>query len=265
MTIKLIASDLDGTLLNERCMISQRTKEAIRRLKEKGIIFTFATGRMYRSALHFALELEMDVPLITYEGALVKTSATKQVIYHRPLPGELAKKVVDIGEENRLNINVYLDDELYVHRVTEEIRDYCRVVQVPYNHVENWSSLLDRDPTKVLFMGEAEKLDYLWVQLKEEFGDQVYITKSSPHFLEFTHPRATKGYGIKVLAQEFGIKKEEIMAFGDNLNDLELLKAAGFGVAMGNAREELKQVADYVTGYNYEDGVAAAIEKFVLD
>ena len=90
MTIKLNASDLDGTLLNERCMISQRTKEAIRRLKEKGIIFTFATGRMYRSALHFALELEMDVPLITYEGALVKTSATKQVIYHRP--GRISKK-----------------------------------------------------------------------------------------------------------------------------------------------------------------------------
>ncbi|MGI6685733.1 MAG: Cof-type HAD-IIB family hydrolase [Bacillota bacterium] len=264
MSFKLIASDLDGTLLNEHSQISPRTREAIYRAKDKGIIFTLATGRMYRSALPFASELEIDVPLITYEGALVKTSQTKEVLYHRPLPAELAKEIVVIGEENNLNINVYLDDKLYTHRETPEIQDYSRLVQVPYIKVENWASVLKEDPTKVIFMGEGDKLDDLWAQTKERFGKRVYITKSSPHFLEFTHPQATKGEGIKFLAERLGIKKEEILAFGDNFNDIELLRNAGLGVAMGNAREELKKVADYVTDCNYEDGVAKAIEKFVL-
>jgi Cof subfamily protein (haloacid dehalogenase superfamily) len=264
MVFKLIASDLDGTLLNKACQITERTKNAIRQAQARGVIFTLATGRMYRSARPFAQELEIDVPLITYEGALVKTSQTKKVLYYRPLAAALAKEIVAIGEENDLNINVYINDELYVSRVTEEIRKYCRVVQVPYIQVEDWSLVLEREPTKVLFMGEGEKLDQLWGKTREYFGDQVYITKSGLSFLEFTHPQATKGHGLKFLAREFGIKKEEIMAFGDNFNDLELLRAAGLGVAMANAREELKQVADYVTGSNEEDGVAEAIEKFVL-
>lgn len=265
MTFKLIASDLDGTLLNDKCLISQRTKEVVHRARAKGVIFTLATGRMYRSALPFALELEIDVPLITYQGALVKTSMTKEVLYHRPLPVELAKEIITIGEKGKFNINVYLDDELYIHQETAAIRDYCRVARVPYKVVENLSFFLERDPTKVLFIGEEEQLVSLWGELHKKFGNEVYITKSSPHFLEFTHPQATKGHGIRTIAQGLGIKKEEIMAFGDNFNDLELLRSAGFAVAMGNAREELKQEADFIAESNNEDGVAAAIEKFVLD
>ncbi|MEL7565982.1 MAG: Cof-type HAD-IIB family hydrolase [Dehalobacterium sp.] len=266
MTVKLIASDLDGTLLNDKCLISDRTKEAVRRARAKGVVFTLATGRMYRSALSFALELGIDVPLITYQGALVKTSMTKEVLYHRPLPVKLAKEIISIGEKEQYNINVYLDDELYIHRETEAIRDYCRVARVPFTVVENLSLFLDREPTKVLFIGEEEEqLVGLWGELNKRYGNEVYITKSSAHFLEFTHPQATKGHGISTVAQGLGIRKEEIMAFGDSFNDMELLRSAGFAVAMGNARDELKREADFITGTNNEDGVASAIEKFVLD
>jgi Cof subfamily protein (haloacid dehalogenase superfamily) len=264
MTIKLIASDLDGTLLNENCRISKRTKEAIKCAEKKGVLFTFATGRMYRSALPFAEELGLDLPLITYEGALVKTSRTKEVISHRPLDMDLAKEVITIGDKRNFSINVYVDDEIYVHRETEAVRDYCRVVRVPYTKVDHLQSFLEKSPTKVLYIGAEEELVRLWGELEEEFGDQVYITKSTPHFLEFTHPQATKGDGIQVLSQMLNIKKEEIMAFGDNFNDLPLLGSAGLAVAMENGREELKKEADYVTASNREDGVAQAIEKFVL-
>lgn len=265
MTIKLIASDLDGTLLNNQREISSRTKEAILRAREMGVVFTLATGRMYRSALPFALELGIDVPLITYQGALVKTSMSKEVIYHRPLPVELAKEIISIGEKEKYNINVYLNDEIYIHRETETIKDYCRAVKVPYTVVDDLSLFLDQDPTKVLFIGEEEPLVNLWGILNKKFENQAYITKSSPHFLEFTHPKANKGEGIFAIAQGLGIKKEEIMAFGDNFNDIELLGAAGIAVAMGNAREELKEKADYITGTNDQDGVAEGIEKFVLN
>lgn len=265
MTIKLIASDLDGTLLNDQCEISARTKEAVRRAREMGVVFTLATGRMYCSALPFALELGIDVPLITYQGALVKTSISKEVIYHRPLPMELAKEIISIGEKEKYNINVYLNDQIFIHRETEMIRDYSRTVKVPYTVVEDLSLFLDQDPTKVLFIGEEEPLVSLWGKLNKKFENQAYITKSSPHFLEFTHPKANKGEGILAIAQSLGIKKEEIMAFGDNFNDIELLGAAGIAVAMGNARAELKEKADLVTGTNVQDGVADAIEKFVLN
>lgn len=264
MTFKLIVSDLDDTLLDDHCRISGRTKEVIRQAREKGVFFTFATGRMYRSALPFAIDLDMDVPLITYQGALVKTSVTKEVLYYRPLPRELARAVVAAGEKAGLSMNVYLDDNLFIHRMTEEIREYCRLARVPYEEVENLTDILDRDPMKVLFIGEVEVLDRLWGELDRKFGHDVYITKSKPHYLEFTHPQGTKGHGINALAQALGIRKEEIIAFGDSFNDLELLRAAGFAVAMGNARPELKKEADYVTGTNNEDGVAEAIEKFVL-
>lgn len=264
MAYKLIASDLDGTLLNNDSLISRRTREAIKDAQARGVIFTLATGRMYRSAIPFALELDLDTPLITYEGALVKTAKSKEVIYHRPLHVELAQEIISFGSRQNINMNVYLDDELFTHRETKEIREYSRVIQVPYTQVNNWQATLKEDPNKVLYMGEPELLDYLWEETKERFGKEVYITKSGPYFLEFTHLEATKGNGVRALAESLGIKKEEIMAFGDNFNDIELLKAAGMAVAMENGREELKKIATYVTGENHEDGVAQAIEKFVL-
>ncbi|MCR6545360.1 Cof-type HAD-IIB family hydrolase [Dehalobacterium formicoaceticum] len=264
MTIKLIASDLDGTLLDEHGGISERTKEAIRRAEKKGVLFTFATGRMYRSALPFAQELNLDLPLITYEGALIKTSHTQEVIRHRPLPVDLAKEIITIGDQEHLSVNVYVDDEIYVHRETEAVQDYSRMVRVPYTKVDHLQSFLEQPPTKVIYIGEEERLLRLWGELKEQFGDQAYITKSTPHFLEFTHPQATKGNGIQVLSQILNIKQEEIMAFGDNFNDLSLLSSAGLAVAMENGREELKKEADFVTSSNREDGVAQAIEQFVL-
>lgn len=264
MDFKLIAIDLDDTLLNDHCLITPRTKNTIKKAKEKGVHVTLATGRMYRSALPFALDLEIEVPLITYQGALVKTSVTKEVLHHRPVPVELAKKVIQIGEEENLSINIYLDDDLYVHKITEGVKAYCQLAQVPYTEVDNLRMILDKDPTKVLFIGEEKKLDNLWSHVKKIFGKDLYITKSKPNYLEFTHPQATKGDGLIAVAKHLQVKKEEVIAFGDSFNDLELFNHAGFSVAMMNAREEVKKEADYVTLSNNEDGVAEAIEKFLL-
>ncbi|ATW25911.1 Cof-type HAD-IIB family hydrolase [Candidatus Formimonas warabiya] len=264
MNYKLIAVDLDDTLLDDRCRISPRSKDVIQQAQAKGVQVTLATGRMYRSALPFALDLHIDVPLITYQGSLVKTSVTKEILYHRTVPAELAKEVVALGEREDLSINVYLDDDLYVHKITSEVRTYCRLARVPYQEVGNLSSILDRDPTKLLFIGAAEKLDHLWIKVKKIFGDRLYITKSKPQYLEFTHPQGTKGHGLSAVARHLGVQKEEIIAFGDSFNDLELFRNAGFAVAMANARDEIKKEAHYVTGSNNEEGVARAIEKFVL-
>lgn len=265
MKIRLIATDLDDTLLDHQCCISPRAREAFRRAQEKDIYVTIATGRMYRSALPFALELGIDVPLITYQGALVKTSVTQEVLYHRPVPGNLAGEVIRAGEKEGLTVNLYVNDRLYVNNDTPAARAYAGMARVPMTPVKDLLSFLNHDdPTKILMIGDEKKLDDLWIQMEEKFGDTLYITKSKPQFLEFTHPQATKGQGLMAVADLLGIKKEEILALGDSYNDLELFRHAGFAVAMDNARDDIKREADYVTCSNNDDGVAEAIEKLVL-
>ncbi|MDD2496953.1 MAG: Cof-type HAD-IIB family hydrolase [Desulfitobacteriaceae bacterium] len=261
---KLIASDLDDTLLDSRGIISPRTKAAIKKAREKGVYVTLATGRMYRSAVCFAEELEIDVPLITYQGALVKTSTTREVMYHRPVPLELARQVIAHGEEKGLTVNLYVEDSLFVKELTPEAARYARVARVPIEAVGDLQKFLDQEPTKVLLIGNEKILEPFWTEEKEKFGESLYITKSKPYFLEYTHPQATKEEGLMAVARHLGVAREEIIAFGDNYNDIDLLRYAGFGVAMSNAPEQVKKEADYVTGSNIDEGVAEAIEKFVL-
>ena len=264
MKYRLIATDLDDTLLDENCRISPRTKEALRLAQAQGAYVTIATGRMYQSALVYAEELGLDLPLITYQGALVKTSVSKEVIYHRTIPLDLAHQVIEHGMANHLTVNLYLHDQLYVSQLTTAAQHYSHVVRVRAQAVGDLQRFMEEEPTKLLFIGEEKAMDLLWQQEKQIFGDRLYITKSKPKFLEFTHPQATKGYGLATVAEHLGVAKSEIIAFGDSYNDLDLLRGAGLAVAMGNARDELKKEADYITASNVEDGVAAAIEKFVL-
>jgi len=261
---RLIATDLDDTLLNNEEAVTPRTREAVRQAQAMGVQVTLATGRMYRSALPFAREMGIDLPLITYQGALVKTSGSGEVLTHHTVPLELAREVIADGVRCGLTVNLYVDDRLYVSQLTPAARRYAQKVRVEAEVVGDLQRFLRVEPTKLLFIGGEEELDLLWQQEQGKFGQQLFITKSKPHFLEFTHPQATKGWGLATVAEHLGIRREEIIAFGDSFNDLALLRGAGFAVAMGNARPELKEVADYVTDTNEADGVAAAIEKFIL-
>jgi len=259
---RLIALDLDGTLLNSKLELTGRVREAVRRARRAGARVTIATGRMYRSVLPYAIKLGIDVPLITYQGALVKTVSGEEMLYY-PVPVELAKKVIRQVKEYGYHINIYLDDSLYVEQITEEGRRYAEMSKVPLHPVGDLLKFLDRDPTKVLVIAKEELLDKLSAELKPMFRDTLHISKSRPHFLEFSHPRATKAYALSVMLAHYGLQREELLAVGDGYNDLEMLEYAGLGVVTGNARDEIKAVADYVAPSNDEDGVAEVIEKFV--
>ncbi len=262
--IKLVALDLDDTLLDSELKISPPTASTICRAIEQGVVVTLATGRMYRSAQPFALELGLDVPLITYHGALVKTSLTKEVLYHKPVPMELARKVISSVQEQGFDVNLYQNDELYVRKGNPRIQDYSDLAQVSYTEVGDLLSCMYTDTEKLLVIDEEEKLDRLAITLKELIGDKLHITKSKPFFLEITHPEATKGQALDTLANNLGITRREVMAVGNSYNDLDMLEYAGVGVVMGNARPEIKERADFVTLTNDEHGVAEAIKRFVL-
>jgi len=259
---KLLALDLDGTLIGQDLTISARTKNAISQLMSQGIIVTIATGRMFQSTLPFAKELNINVPIICYQGAMVGNPVTGEILSHLPVPLPLAKQVIEAVREDGLHINAYLDDELYVDRVTEEAELYSIISKVEARPVGNLLTFLDRDPTKLVIIGKHLEIDRITNKLRDKFGSVLYVAKSYTRFCEVAHPDCGKGKALAQIATKLGIAQSDVVTIGDNPNDVDMIEWAGIGIAMANGSDEVKEAADWVTGNIEEDGVAQAIEKF---
>ena len=262
-----MALDLDDTLLDARLKIPERSRTAIGTAREAGVRVTLATGRMFRSAVPYARELGVEDYLITYQGALVRHAVTGETLFHRPVPLAEALEVLALVKPYGYHINIYLDDSLYVAEHTRESEQYGAMSKIPVEAVGDLAIFLEKrrqDPTKVLVVSQEEKLDQLAQVVRPVLGSRLHITKSKPHFLEFSHPLANKGDALASIAGHYGIKQEEIIAVGDGYNDVEMIDYAGLGVVVGNARPEIKERADYVCCSNEECGVAEVVEKFIL-
>lgn len=261
---RLIAIDVDDTLLTDDLTITEGTKEALAEAVRQGCVVTLATGRMHASAVRIAAQLELNVPIITYQGALIKNLLDGKVLYERQLPAGVAQEVVRFAQERGLHLQAYVNERLIVSEDNDKARSYSQVVGVPYEVADDFQSLAEQETTKLLIIDEPAELDKLLPVLRERFGARAHLTKSKPNFLEFLHPEATKGAALLHLAAHYGIPREETVAVGDSWNDRELIEAAGLGVAMANAVDSLKEIADYVTRSNNEEGVRAVVEKFIL-
>ncbi len=262
--IKLVAMDLDGTLLGSDLAISPANQEAIRQAQARGVNITICTGRMFASALPYAQALDLNLPLITYNGALVKVSRTGQVLYQRKVPGPLALKVAAMAREMGYPLNVYLNDRLFVESISPEGREYARRARVPVEIVPDITTCLMEEPIKMLVLSEEENLNRMAAKWRAIHGDALYVTKSHPNYLEFLHPEATKGRGLAAVAAALGITAAQTLAIGDSWNDVEMFRWAGFSAAMGNAPAEVKQQATYTTAHCDADGVAAALQYFQI-
>jgi len=263
--IRLVAVDLDGTLLTDDLKIEPRAKKALRAVREKGIEVTLATGRMFRSARSYADELELELPLIVYQGAQVRISGTGEILMERNVPLHLARRIIGYIRKFGYAYNVYLDDQLYVESIRGENEEYAWRAGVDLNLVDDMLSFLKEEPLKIVALrNNSSELELLEEAIRRDFNDDLYITRSLPHYLEILNSKVNKALGLKVLAEKQGIKPEEIMVIGDSYNDLQMLQYAGLAVAMGNAPQVVRQAADYVTGTNNEGGVAEALEKFLL-
>lgn len=261
--IRLLALDLDDTLLRTDLTISPRAKSAIKEAAKQGVYVTLATGRMYCSALPYARELQLDLPLITYQGALVKYADGREV-YHRPIPLAMAKKVLNFLLPYQYHLNIYMDDHLYMEKDSPEGKRYSSISRVPVHFVDSLRDILNQAPSKILVIADELELDNLARQIHAQFGQALNITKSKPYFLELAHPQATKGVALAHLASSLNVKAEQVMAIGDSLNDLDMIEYAGFSVAMDNAVEIVKEKANYITKHNDDEGVAEAIQKLII-
>jgi len=264
--IKLIASDLDGTLLNDEWKISPRNIEAIRQAVEKGVKVTLATGRMAAATRKYARELGLDVPIITYHGALVEQALSGEVLYRKVVPVELAAEIIDHLLKKDIHTQVFIKDKVYVRQSNAYSEAYGKMNSLQVEEVD-FEKLLREEPEgmeKILCIGEEDVLKRVADELSGTYAGKLHFTSSKANFFDMIHPEVNKGNALKALADQWGIMANEVMACGDSLNDSEMITYAGIGVAMKNAHPQIISIASYVSSSNCEDGVAEAIEKFVL-
>jgi Cof subfamily protein (haloacid dehalogenase superfamily) len=268
MTVRLIALDLDGTLFGDDLLISERTRRAIAAAQEAGILVTIATGRMFRSASHVAADLGISAPLICYQGALVRHYPSGEVQLHKTMPAQLAQEVIAATRAAGLHLNLYLNDELYVERITPEARYYSRInMDLAVNEVGDLSRWLEStggQPTKLVIVTEPHQTDAVLADFSSRFGADLQVTKSHPRFTEFTNRDGSKGRALAFVAERHGMLRSEVMAIGDGLNDLDMLTWAGYGVAMKGAPESVLQASRIVCPPLELDGAADAIERYAL-
>jgi Cof subfamily protein (haloacid dehalogenase superfamily) len=218
---------------------------------------------MLQSVSRYLAEAGLDEPVVCYQGALVADPRTGEILRHVPIPHDLALEAIAAVDQEGFHLNCYVDDELYVAEVTPEARAYADFQQLEIHTVGSLSAWLDRDPTKLVAVGDPVGLDGLEVRLKERFGRRLYISKSLPYFLEFAHPEVTKASGLAFLADRLGVPRERTVSFGDGENDVELLEWAGYGVAVANAHDRVLAVADLVCPRDSEQGVAQVLEAYL--
>jgi Cof subfamily protein (haloacid dehalogenase superfamily) len=228
-----------------------------------GIHVVIATGRMFRSALPYSQAAGIEEPLVCYQGAAVVDPVTREWLLHEPIPLELAREAISVLNEEGFGLNCYIGDELYVSEVTPEARRYADFQQLELHPVGNLLEWISEPPTKLVVIGDPEVLDDLEQRMLARFDGRLYISKSLPYFLEFASPEVTKATGLEFLSEHLGFTRERTVAFGDGENDIELVDWAGYGVAVENAHDQVKEVADLVCPSVDEEGVAQVIESYL--
>jgi len=269
--IRLLVVDLDGTVVGASNQISARVKQAVQAVQAQGIPVAIATGRMYQSARRFHADLGSTLPLMSYQGALIKDPADDTLHRHWHLPKVYAQQLLEFYEQpavrEEVSVHFYIDDQLYVREITAETEAYAARSNIEPIAVGDLRTLLDADLTKILAQSSNVALiDDLLAKLRQRYTPtELYLTKSVDIFLEATHPDVNKGNAVRYLAENIlGLHADQVMAIGDNFNDFEMLQYAGIGVAMGNAPEGVQAIANWVAPSVEEDGAAIAIEKFIL-
>lgn len=265
MKYKLMAVDIDGTLLNSESIITEKTKKAIKFAVEKGLIFTISTGRPIQGVRPIAQELDIDLPFITYNGAMVIKGKSEEILYECNMSYNDAKTVYDLGVELDTTIMVWAKNKLYSNKINERTKKYSMLSRTTPVQITDVKSLLIQGPSKILWYDEVDVInDYINIA-KNHVGKDVVFHTSRPWFLEFVDKHSTKAIAMQKLGEYYGISSEEMIAVGDGFNDLSMIEYAGLGVAMANSEEEIKKCANCVTLSNDEDGVAHVIHKFVLE
>jgi Cof subfamily protein (haloacid dehalogenase superfamily) len=244
-------------------VLRPRTREALARTRATGTHVVVVTGRMFKAVRPYLEQAGLDDLVVCYQGAVVADPATGEFLLHVPIPLAAAREAMDAVVEAGFHLNCYLDDELYVAEVTPEARRYADFQHLEIHAVGDLRTWLEREPTKLVAVGDPAALDELEAELAPRFAGRLFISKSLPYFLEFAHPDVSKGSGLAFVADRLGFGAAETVAGGDGENDRELLDWAGFGVAVANAHPDVLARADLVVPSVQEEGIALLLETYL--
>ena len=259
--IKAVFSDLDGTLLNENGTVSEETKQMIEKLKKAGIKFFIATGRSFLAMKRYYDHLNLDTEIINYNGAVIHDSDGKK-IFELTLDDSIARELIDYGRKNNLYYHGFSNEKWYLENYDDTAKAYGAKSQLQENIV-NFDNMPKLDFNKMMFINDAETTKIVDSYVVEKYKNRIYKGLSSPTFLEIMNPDVSKGNSVKILLEKYGFHPDEVIAFGDAENDLEMLFSVKYGVAMENANNDVKSKVNYIAKKNTENGVALFLEDFL--
>lgn len=255
--MKLVVSDLDGTLLDTKSQITDYTKSIIKKLVNNGIEFAIATGRGPASAIKLKKDIGLDIYLICNNGANIYDKKENS-IFEKVIDKKISQNIIKLLRDRKVAYNGFIDDDFY--RDEYDKTDYSRrtdFIEHILGDIEEYPAL-----HKIIIVEEADIILRINKELREKFSNVVEITISDPECIDIVPKECSKGNALKIIAQQLGIEMERVMAFGDGENDLDMLKKVGHPVAMENAQDIVKKEINNTAPKNIENGVALYLEKF---
>lgn len=265
---KLIALDMDGTLLKNDKTISKENFDALQKARENNIKIVLATGRPIKGIEKYLKELNLlseDEYAVTFNGALVKTTKGDHIIAKTLMNLEDLDYLYKLSKNLEVNIHAHTNEECITPKSSKYSILEADLNSIPLTEV-NFDTI-DKNTiiVKIMFIDEPKILDKALKAIPVELYEKYTIVRSAPYFLEFLNKESNKGTGVKLLSEKLGIKREEIICAGDADNDKHMIEYAGLGVAMANADDSIKKIADFVTKSNEENGIAYVINKFIFN
>jgi len=267
MNYAMVVLDLDDTLLRDDLTISERTQASLLKAQQKGVRVVLASGRPTSSMRRYAEELELSRFggfLISFNGAVITDCATGETIFQKSLSRLQMGEIHDLALAHGAGILGYHNDRIVTPKKNPWTAVESKLTGLSVEEVADFKGLIDESSVKVIVLDEPERLAALSETLRPQVAGHMNMSLSKPFFLEFTDQGINKRESLAVLCERLEILPAAVMAVGDSYNDIGMLEFAGLAVCMGNGRDEVKAVADFVTASNLEDGVAVAVEKCVL-
>ena len=268
-SVKLIAMDLDDTLLKDDLTISDYTVSVLQAVMKKGILAVLASGRSPRAMYPYAQRIGSDTAgsfLVCYNGSQTLSSDMQRIIADHRLTAELAVAAFDFIEAHHLSCHLYVDDTIYAALPTVFSEKDSHLTNMKLVFPDDYRQVLRTQPVyKLVVPALPDVIAAVEPELKKKFGEKLVIFTSKPYFLELIPLNTGKGEALQGLARYLGLAENTVMAFGDSMNDATMLRCADYGIAMKNGLPAIRESAYAVTDYtNNEDGVARFLEKYIL-
>ncbi|KAF2955368.1 HAD family hydrolase [Marinitoga sp. 38H-ov] len=268
MNRKVFVFDLDGTLLNSKEQMTERTINAIKKIYEKGSFIIIASGRMYKSTkivINKYLPFLNEIPIVSYNGAYV-VSHSGEVVFESDIDKKLAIDIIKEAKKEKIHVQTYINDDLIADDDDNEIKGYAKHSGVDYKIVNDLQDYILKNkngPTKILTISDEKRLDVFQKNMQVKYNNELNIVRSFNIYLDFLNKDSSKGIALKKLSNIYNFDLKNAYVFGDSENDISMLSLSNNSYAMGNASNHVKESANYIAPSTDEEGVASIIEKIL--